>query len=66
MTTLPVILVAVDGSDPCMDAINYISRILSPNHIHIELFHVRAEAPEAVFDLGGDDGTTAYEGEISK
>jgi nucleotide-binding universal stress UspA family protein len=30
------------------------------------LFHVRAEAPEAVFDLGGDDGTTAYEGEISK
>jgi nucleotide-binding universal stress UspA family protein len=66
MTTLPVILVAVDGSDPSMDAINYISRILSPNQINIELFHVRPEAPEAIFDLGDDDGTAAYEAEISK
>lgn len=66
MTTLPVILMAVDGSEPCMDAINYISRILSPNQITIELFHVRAEAPEAVFDLGDDDGPTSYEAEISK
>lgn len=66
MTTLPVILVAVDGSDPCMDAINYISRVLSPNQINIELFHVRAKAPEAVFDLGADEASTSYEAEISK
>ena len=65
MTTPPVILVAVDGSGPCMDAITYISRILAPNQVNIELFHVRAEAPEAVFDLGGVDGSTTYETEIS-
>jgi nucleotide-binding universal stress UspA family protein len=65
MTTLPVTLVAVDGSDSCMDAINYISRILSPSQTGIELFHVRAEAPEAVFDLGGDEGPAVYEAEIS-
>ncbi|MBC2713281.1 MAG: universal stress protein [Desulfosarcina sp.] len=65
MATLPVILVAVDGSNQCMDTITYISRILSPNQINIELFHVKTEAPEAVFDLGGAEGFSTYEAEIS-
>ena len=65
MTTLPEFLVAVDGSDAGMHAVTYLSRILSPNQVRIELFHVRAEAPEAVFDLGGGEGANAYEAEIN-
>jgi nucleotide-binding universal stress UspA family protein len=64
MTTLPVVLVAVDGSDACMHAITYISRIISPHQADIELFHVHAEAPDSVFDLGGAEGSIAYEEEI--
>jgi nucleotide-binding universal stress UspA family protein len=64
MATLPVVLVAVDGSDQCLQTITYLSRILSPNEIGIKLFHVSAEAPEAVFDLIGS-GSSADEAEIS-
>ncbi len=64
MAALPVILVPVDGSDPCMHTLTYLSRILAPNQVGIELLHVRAETPEAVFDLGGADGDAAYEAEV--
>jgi nucleotide-binding universal stress UspA family protein len=65
MTTLPVILVAVDGSDACMLAVTYISRMLSPKQVGIKLFHVRTETPEAVFDTGRTNGSSAYESEVS-
>ena len=65
MTTLPVILVAVDGSDACMLAVTYISRMLSPKQVGIKLFHVRTETPEAVFDTGRTNGAGAYESEVT-
>lgn len=65
MTTLPVILVAVDGSDASMLAVTYISSMLSPKQVGIKLFHVRTETPEAVFDIGSTNGSSVYESEAS-
>lgn len=65
MPHVPTILVALDGSDPSHDAAIYLSRILSPRRIAIDLFHVKAEAPEALFDSGTDD-RTAYAAEIGE
>ena len=64
MVSLPTILVAVDGSDQSRHTITYLSRILSPNEVALELFHVRAEVPEAFFDEGETTATAAYETEI--
>jgi nucleotide-binding universal stress UspA family protein len=52
---LPVILVALDGSEPSMHMVDYLSRMLSPRGVFIDLFHVQTGAPEAIFDLGSDD-----------
>ena len=64
MASLPTILVAVDGSDQSMHTISYLSRILSPNEVGLEFFHVRAEVPEAFFDEGETAATATYETEI--
>lgn len=66
MANKPVILVAVDGSETSFNAVTYLSRNLSPKRIGIELFHVRAGAPEAVFDLGSPEDNTEYGAEITK
>jgi nucleotide-binding universal stress UspA family protein len=64
MASQATILVAVDGSDQSRRTIAYLSRILSPNEVGLELFHVRAEMPEAFFDEGETASTAAYETEI--
>ena len=64
MTTAPVILVGVDGSAPCMQAVGYISQMLSPEEVAIELFHVRTEAPETVSDIGDMERSSVYAAEI--
>lgn len=64
MASLPTILVAVDGSDQSRRTITYLTRILSPDDAGLELFHVRAEVPEAFFDEGETASTAAYETEI--
>jgi hypothetical protein len=65
MATLPKILVAVDGSDQSRHMITYLSRILSPKDVSLDLFHVRSEVPEAFFDEGETAATAAYETEIA-
>lgn len=55
MAQLPAILVALDGSEPSMNMVDYLSRMLSPRGVSIDLFHVKTDAPEALFDLGSDD-----------
>lgn len=64
MASLPTILFAADGSDQSRHTITYLRRILSPNEVYLELFHVRAEVPEAFFDGGETSSTAAYETEI--
>ncbi len=66
MATEPVILAAVDGSEQSMNTINYLSRILSPENIRIELFHVLTEAPETLFDQGETEQLAAYGEEIGQ
>jgi nucleotide-binding universal stress UspA family protein len=66
MASVPVILAAVDGSDQCKNAIAYLSRVLSPKHVSIELFHVLAEMPESFFDLGENEAAFAYEAQIGE
>lgn len=61
MVSLPKILVAVDGSDQSMHTITYLSRILSPKDVDIELLHVLAGAPEPFFDESATAGSAAYE-----
>ncbi len=60
-----VILVAIDGSPTSMDMVSYLSEILSPNHVSVELFHIMARAPEPFYDLGVTDEAADYEAEIS-
>jgi nucleotide-binding universal stress UspA family protein len=43
--------------------VTYLSRILSSRNTPIDLFHVKGETPEAMFDLGGGDAP-AYKAEI--
>jgi nucleotide-binding universal stress UspA family protein len=66
MESAAVILAAVDGSDQSMNTVAYLSRMLSPKNVAIELFHVSAEAPESFFDLGEIKETAGYEQEIEK
>jgi nucleotide-binding universal stress UspA family protein len=66
MVTVPVILAAVDGSDQSMRTMVYLSRILSPRNVGIELFHVLAEVPESFFDFGEIDEAPTYESEIGQ
>jgi nucleotide-binding universal stress UspA family protein len=66
VATLPVILAAVDGSNQSANTIAYLSRILSPENVRIELFHVLTEAPESVFDQGETEEIAAYGEEIGQ
>ena len=56
MAQLPAILVALDGSESSMNTVDYLCRMLAPRGVSIDLFHIKTEAPEALFDLGDDDG----------
>jgi nucleotide-binding universal stress UspA family protein len=66
MAPVPVILVAVDGTDRSMNTVDYLSRILAPKNVSIELYHVLADAPESFFDWGEEERTAAYASEIEK
>ena len=61
MAQLPAILVALDGSEPSMDTVDYLCRMLSPQSAVIDLFHVKTETPDALFDLGSDDSRFCVE-----
>lgn len=64
MPNMPVVLVPVDGSEQSMSTIDYLSRILSPSNVGIELLHVHSESPDSFFDLGETDAFSVYEREI--
>lgn len=66
MATAPVILAIVDGSDQSTNTVAYVGRTLSSKNVAIELFHVLAEAPEPLFDLGENRETAAFETQILK
>ena len=59
MSHAPAILVALDGSEPSFGTAVYLSRILAPRNISVDLFHVKPSAPETLFDAGAD-GTGDY------
>lgn len=65
MARLPAILVALDGSEPSLHVVDYLSRMLSPRNAAVELFHVKTDAPETFFDVGLDD-RAAYGEEIGE
>lgn len=66
MASLPVILVAVDGSDQSRNTIDYLSRILSREHVAIDLLHILAESPEPFYDLGETEEVTAYDEQLDQ
>lgn len=66
MATVPAILVPVDGSDQSMQTIRYLARFLSPQHVHLELFHVATDLPETFFDLNEIERTVAYGAELGE
>lgn len=66
MASLPVILVAVDGFDQSRNTIDYLSRILSKEHVAIDLLHILAEAPEPFFDLGETEEVAAYDAQLNQ
>lgn len=45
------ILVSVDGSPKSMSAVDYVGKFISKKNIHITLFHVLMQRPEAFLDL---------------
>ena len=65
MSHAPAILVALDGSEPSFGTAVYLSRILAPRNISVDLFHVKSSAPETLFDAGADD-TGDYAAEIGE
>lgn len=44
-------LLAVDGSDQAFEAVRYASRLFSPEHIEVVLFHVLTQFPESFWDI---------------
>ena len=66
MATVPVFLIAVDGSDQSMNTVAYLGGVLSAKNVAIELFHVLAEAPEPFFDLAETKETATFRKEISE
>jgi len=48
------VLLAIDGSNQAMGAIRYVGAFLPPAHTEVVLFHVQAEVPESLLDLGID------------
>ncbi len=49
--SLKRILVSVDGSPKSMSAVDYVSKIMSTENIHVTLFHVLMQRPEAYLDF---------------
>lgn len=45
------ILLAVDGSEQAMEAVRYVSKILPPDQMEINLFNVMTKIPESFWDL---------------
>jgi nucleotide-binding universal stress UspA family protein len=45
------ILVSVDGSPKSMSAVDYVGKIMSAENIHVTLFHVLMQRPEAYLDF---------------
>jgi nucleotide-binding universal stress UspA family protein len=66
VSTIPVILAPVDGSDQSMNTIAYLGRTLSSKNVVIELFHVLTDAPESFFDQGTTLEAAAFESQIGK
>ncbi len=50
------ILVAVDGSDPSLAAVQYVARLFPPERAWFSLFHVMDRVPEVYWDLQADAG----------
>ncbi len=44
-------LLAVDGSDQAFEAVRYASRLFSPAHMEVVLFHVLTQFPESFWDI---------------
>ncbi len=51
MKNISKILVAMDGSEQAMNAVRYLSGMVSPEQTHIVLFHVALDFPEALMDF---------------
>ena len=66
MAALPVILAAVDGSEQSMYCVTYLSRLLSPEHVRIELHHVLARLPESFLDQAEEQEADLYNKEIGE
>ncbi|MGD9504120.1 MAG: universal stress protein [Syntrophobacteraceae bacterium] len=46
------ILIAVDGSEPALEAVRYVAGILPLERVHVTLFHVTTMMPESFWDSG--------------
>jgi len=51
MTKKPKLLIAVDGSESSMGAVEYVSLFFFPGEVAVTLIHVMADLPEALEDL---------------
>jgi nucleotide-binding universal stress UspA family protein len=51
MGPMQKLLIALDGSEPSMRAVEYISRMVPPEHKQVVVFHVLPELPEPFFDF---------------
>ena len=45
------ILLPIDGSEYALEAVRYVSRILSPQNIELVIFNVHSKIPESYWDL---------------
>lgn len=48
------ILLAVDGSNQSLEAVRYVSKLLTPQETEVVLFHVFSRVPEFFYDLGNE------------
>jgi nucleotide-binding universal stress UspA family protein len=51
MKDISKILVAMDGSEQAMNAVRYLSGMVSPKQTRITLFHIALDLPEALMDF---------------
>ena len=45
------LLIALDGSNQCFEAVRYASGILSPEKMEVVLLHVKSRMPESFWDI---------------
>ena len=45
------ILLSVDGSDQSFEAVRYVSQLLPPHRVKVELFHVMSKVPDSFWDI---------------